>query len=153
MSAISFTERRPQSDQMSQELLALIADHRRTLTGTSLASAARTTVTQSADIINHDCAGVAAFLNITVASGTGGLSHYFGTYDPVSGTGKLLNSAPTAIVATGIYWYCLHPSLTAAFNTSANQLSGGLLPRTFYSYVNVGDASSYTYSVGFVLIP
>jgi hypothetical protein len=152
--ANSFTERRPSKDDSLQEILEKLCDHRRTFEFTALASGARTTTTFGGPFINHDCPGGVLFLNITVASGTGGLQVAFVGIDPVSGLATQLMALPAAIIATGQYPFFMYPGLTG-FNVAANvkQNSNLVLPRQFYTYVYHGDASSYTYSLGCCLIP
>lgn len=124
--------------------------------GTLLASAARTTSTASSSQTNHGNAGILLWLNITVASGTGGLTLYIQGFDPVSGAAVLLNAAPTAIIATGTYAYELRPGATtagAAGTGRVQQRTAASLPRTWRIEVIHGNGSSYTYSVGYALIP
>lgn len=112
-----------------------------------LASAAHTTTQQSADQSNLSGNSVLVFLNITVASGTGGLTLRILGKDPVSGNYYLLNAAPTAILATGQYGYLLGPGCVSSGGSIA-QTTAGILPKTWAIEVVHGDASSYTYSVG-----
>lgn len=111
---------------------------------TLLASAARTAQTDSADFYNPNWQGAIFLLNVTVASGTGGLTLRIATTDPVSGAVFLLNTAPTAVIATGLTAYAIFPGISGGGLTQAT--SGGL-PDSYRIRVQVGDASSYTYSV------
>ena len=119
---------------------------------TALASAARTATTSSADITNYNGRGVMVFLNVTAASGTGGLTLTIQAKDPVSGNYFNLNANPSAVTSTGNGTvYIVYPStLTAAGNVT--QSTQAVLPRTFRITVTHGDASSYTYSVGASII-
>lgn len=120
-----------------------------------LAASARTTAAASADQTNLGCRGVLVVLNITAASGTGGLTLLIKGKDSVSNAYYQLNASPTAIIATGIYVYELYPGSSTAGSagtTLVNQRTAGVLPRTWRINVNVGDASSYTYSVSAVTI-
>jgi hypothetical protein len=117
------------------------------LEGTALASAARAAQTESADIVNVNCRGAVIFLNVTAASGTGGLQVVVRGKDPVSGAYVNLNNVPTAVIATGLLVYTFYPGATAVGAATFQ----GVLPRTFRIRVIHGDASSYTYSVGYSL--
>ena len=123
--------------------------------GTLLASAARTANASSANQTNHGIKGVIAYLNVTVASGTGGLGLRFQTFDPVSGSGINLNAAPTNITATGVYAYEIRPGATtagAAGTGNVQQRTSSAIPHTWRVTVTHADASSYTYSVGYALL-
>lgn len=125
------------------------------LEGTALASATRTASTSSPNIINNNARGIIVFLNVTAASGTGGLQVLVQSIDPVSGVGVQHNASPTAITATGVYAYAVYPGASApgvAGPNLVNQRTAGELARTFRIRVVHGDASSYTYSVGYSLI-
>lgn len=118
--------------------------------GTALASAARTATANSADISNVNARGVMVFLNVTAASGTGGLVVRVQAKDPVSGQYMNINAAPTAITANGSTLYIVYPGSSG---TGAAALSTAMvIPRTFRISVTHNDASSYTYSVGYSLI-
>jgi hypothetical protein len=118
----------------------------------ALASAARTAQATSANLINYTCRGAFIILNVTAASGTGGLSARFQSVDPISGSVLSIGAAPTAVIATGITTYLVYPGATTGA-IGATQSTNGIIPRTFRVLVGVGDASSYTYSVGVTLIP
>jgi hypothetical protein len=118
---------------------------------TALSSAARTATTSSADQTNYNARGLAVFLNVTAASGSGGLQVRVQGKDPVSGNYFNLNAAPTAITATGQYAYALYPGAATAAG-DVQQTTQQVLPRTFRITVTHGDGSSYTYSVGYSLI-
>lgn len=124
--------------------------------GTLLTSAARTAETASAVQTNYGCVGVIAVLNITVASGTGGLILRFVATDPTSTNPIVLNvDISPAITTTGRYGFELSPgSSTAAAggNGFLHQRTAGRLPLTWHARITVGDASSYTYSVGYMLL-
>lgn len=124
---------------------------RNNVEGVALASAARTASTASPDITNHNARGIMVMLDVTAASGTGGLQVRVQAKDPVSGNYLGINSAPTAITAVGMRVYVLYPGANTT-NTGIAQVSGQLVPRTFRIFVSHGDGSSYTYSVGYALI-
>jgi len=123
--------------------------------GTLLASAARTTSTSSPFQTNYNAAGVFVVLNVTAASGTGGLTVKIWARDTYSSTSIQLNPDPTAITAIGRYGYMLYPGASASGIAGAgwvNQFIPAALPRTWYVEVRHGDTSSYTYSVSYALM-
>lgn len=123
---------------------------------TLLSSAARTANTASSDQTNHSSRGVLIMLNITVASGTGGLSMNIQGKDSISGAYFRINPAPAAITATGLYVYEVYPGSSTAGSAGAslvNQRTAAVMPRTWRINVGHGDSSSYTYSVACCLIP
>lgn len=123
--------------------------------GTLLASAARTATTVSAVQTNHNARGVLIHLNITEASGLGGLRVHIESVDPVSGGFAWLNPNPTAITATGLYLYEVSPGGSTAGAAGAgivNQRTAGSVPRFWRVNVEHGDVTSYTYSLGYSLI-
>lgn len=109
-----------------------------------LASAARTVQTDSADQLNSNWLGAYFLLNVTVASGTGGLILRIATTDPASGAVFLLNTAPAAVIAPGLTVYAIYPGIATGGVTQATSL---MLPDSYRIRVQVGDATSYTYSV------
>lgn len=115
---------------------------------TVLTSAARTTAQTQADQDNAGARGIAVILDITAASGTGGLTLEIDGLDPTSGKYFALLTG-TAKTTTGTTVYRVYPGLTA----SANATASDVLPKTWRTKISVGDASSYTYSVGAVLLP
>lgn len=117
-----------------------------------LASAARTATTASAAFVETQHTCIRVYLNITVASGTGGLQPQIRGYDKVSGSPVAVTVGGTAIVATGLYVYEMMPSA----NVAAGQVKesvGRYLPYKWDVNVVHGDASSYTYSLSCELIP
>lgn len=124
--------------------------------GTLLASATRNTTTYSPDQINYNSRGVHVILNVTAASGTGGLQIVIHGKDPVSLIYYELNPTPTAITATGLYIYELYPGASSPAPGSTNQWvvqrTAASLPRIWRVGIAHGDATNYTYSVAFELI-
>lgn len=116
-----------------------------------IASAARTATNNSATQVNFNHTGVQFFLDVTVASGTGGLQLFLRGRDPASGKMIQLNTPPTAITAVGTYVFEFRPGATA-FNDTTRLSVSIQLPRQFDVQVVHGDATSYTYSVGQVLL-
>lgn len=121
---------------------------RNNIEGTALASASRAVTTSSVDITNYNHRGIIFFLNVTVASGTGGLQLSIQVKDPISGLYVGLNALPAAVTTTGVRAYSFYPGISAV----GTQGTSGALSRTFRIQVIVGDATSYTYSVGYSLI-
>jgi hypothetical protein len=115
---------------------------------TALTSAARTSQTVSANLTNYNATGLAVFIDVTVASGTGGLTIVVQGIDPISGTAVTIFTASAALTTTGTRMYTLYPGITVG----GNQAQSSVIPRTFRILVNHGDASSYTYSVGYSLL-
>jgi hypothetical protein len=120
--------------------------------GTLLASVARTTGASAANQTNHNAKGVQVVLNITAASGTGGLLLFIRGVDPISGTMYNINATPAAIIATGIYVFDLYPGASGTIANNITQRTAGLLPKIWFVRINPGDASSYTYSIAYSLI-
>ena len=112
---------------------------------TVLPGATRSATVQSPDFTNNNFRGVMIFLNITAASGTGGLTLRVQARDPVSGNYFALHAAPAAVVATGLQVYVLYPGVTGGAVSQPTQI---ILPRTWRVQVTHGDATNYTYSVG-----
>ena len=115
-------------------------------------SAARTSRPTSPIITNPGYSGMNLYLNITAASGIGGLVPQMYYIDPVSGTTSLQGVfGVTARTATGLFVYTLYPA------SGLLTLNGGaaviILPSNYQLTVSHGDASSYTYSVGIQLLP
>lgn len=117
-------------------------------TGISLlASAARTATTSTAAQPGDYQRGVLVVLKITAASGTGGLQTQVEVQDAVTGDWVALNTAPTAVTATGTKTYLVYPGATGGAVTQATSLPVG---GTWRVTVTAGDSSSYTYSVAAV---
>jgi hypothetical protein len=111
-----------------------------------IASSAYTTSQQSADQVNLGSSSILAYLNVSAASGTGGLTLRIEGKDSVSGNYFYLNAAPTAVQATGQYGYVLGPGCVSS-GGSIQQTTASILPKTWRIWVAVGDSSNYTYSV------
>lgn len=123
--------------------------------GILLASGERSVNTSSANIVNYNAKGIIVFLNTTIASGTGGIKVLILGIDPITGKTIQLNADPTALVGVGVYGYILYPG--SSITTGAGQYfvvqnTLSVLPRTFKINVSHGDATNYTYSVGYSLI-
>jgi hypothetical protein len=111
-----------------------------------LASAARTATVaspQQKDAVLECCR---VYLNVTAASGTGGLTPQFRGYDRVSASAVALSAGGSAITATGLYVYEMMPNPRTAFG-NVKESVGCFLPYVWDFQITVGDSSSYTYSV------
>lgn len=111
-----------------------------------LASAARTVATACPVQNDSGARALRLYLNITVASGTGGLQPIIRGYDKISGATVNLTTGGAAIVATGCYCYELALSVGAAAGNVKECVSKAA-PVQWDVSVAVGDASSYTYSL------
>src|SRR5262249_33321353 len=87
---------------------------RANVNATLLASAARTSTTSVSDQTNYNGVGVLVWLDVTAASGSGGLQVVIEGKDPVSGNYVQLNDTPTAVTATGTKLYLLYPDAATA---------------------------------------
>lgn len=134
---------------------------------TALVSAARTTAqtivgrtlidptfnnsdSRLAQSIIPEASGLIAYLNITAASGTGGLSLVLEEQDPVSGTWNQL-AATTGTTSTGLVTLKIKPAIAAIAASATKVASQDILPPIWRLRVAVGDSSNYTYSLGVVL--
>lgn len=114
----------------------------------ALESAARTSTTTTGSYV---IAGqtLIVYLNVTAASGTGGLQVRILGVDPASGNTFALNAAPTAVTATGSYAYVIGRGITSyGGSVPATGITATALPSTIKIQVTHSDSSSYTYSVG-----
>jgi hypothetical protein len=112
-----------------------------------LASATRTATTIAGPFTEQFHRVLRLYLNVTAASGTGGLTVQLRGYDPVSGVAAPLNSGGGAITAIGMYVF--------EFGLAESTISGAVhdadarpLPTVFDVQVTHGDATNYTYSLG-----
>jgi len=112
-----------------------------------LASAARTTSANGADRTNQTCRGFKLVIDMTAVPGVDTVTFTVQGKDPASGKYYTL-LASGAIVAASTVVLSLYPALTAAANAVANDI----LPRTFRVITTHSAASSFTYSVGMILI-
>ena len=126
--------------------------------GTLLVSAARTTTTSTNAIDGWGWRGIIAFLNVTAASGTGGLVLYIEHQDPVSGLWAVTAvQSAAAIQTTGLRPYLMGQGISLGSNFGAAGAPvfsdrGHILSSSFRFRVVHSDASSYTYSLGYELL-
>jgi hypothetical protein len=112
-----------------------------------LPSATRTSTTTSADQDNPYWKGLVVYLNITQASGTGGIQLNVQFKDPASGT-YVVMLQDSVRTTTGFHKFILYP----ASNLAGDVATVAPLSRTWNIQVSHGDSSNYTYSVGASLI-
>lgn len=115
-----------------------------------LPSAARTATTTWVAPENKRHAGVLVILNVTAASGTGGLTLHIQDLDPISGNAIDVLVDTAAITANGTYAFELNPAEGTAGN-GVRIASSRRLSRDWQIKIAVGDSSSYTYSVSATL--
>lgn len=111
-----------------------------------LTSAARTIATTGSARTNFNSKQVQCVLNVTVASGTGGLQMVIQGQDSISTNWYNLNNTPTAVTGTGTFVYEVGQNQGVSTG-GVTQRTSGMVPRVIRVNVLVGDASSYTYSV------
>lgn len=143
----------PQTSDNERELLSRLCAGN--LVATALASAARTVTTLSTSQSSRGFSGILLHLNVTAASGTGGLTLRLVAVDPVTGASSGLAALTGAVTTVGHRTLAVGPGLGAA-SGAAVVSSGAIglpLPMTFQIQVIHGDASIYTYSVTYELLP
>jgi len=119
-------------------------------TQTVFASAARTSTVISAAIPTYNAKVAVVLLNVTVASGTGGLQvrYYWASVALAQ-----LNALPTAVITTGPFVYVLgvEASTGTGIPVAVPQICNVPVPDSIEIQIVHGDASSYTYSVTLLL--
>lgn len=121
--------------------------------GTIYPSAARTATPAAVTLINPGYRGVVLSLDVTIASGTGGLTVNVSQIDPATGEAMAINGGGAAIttVRAATYWVCAGASgSTGAIH---DLTAVPLPPGSWQVQVAHGDASSYTYSLGYQMLP
>lgn len=94
--------------------------------------------------------GVRVYLDITAASGTGGLSVILRAVGP-RGTIAPLNTGGSPQTTTGLKVYDFYPNAAAAAAGVVDAASRRL-PKLFELAVTAGDGSSYTYQLDYELL-
>lgn len=119
---------------------------------TVLASSARTATTLSGVLPTYNARIAMVLLNVTVASGTGGVFVRFWWNSPTGNVQLNSNSTPQTVANT--YVFILGTPASAALGHAANviQACNVPLPNSIVVQVTHGDASSYTYSVSMCLL-
>jgi len=127
--------------------------------GAALAQLARTALGSSPLLANPNHRGVLCTLNIPASgapvapSAAAGLQLGIYGVDPLGGGLYQLNPVPPKVVAAGLYGYALYPSPPpAALPPGLQQVTPGILPRTWAIQVAAGDATPIAYSVSFALV-
>jgi hypothetical protein len=110
-----------------------------------LPSASRTTTQTSVDLINPNCRCLDVTLDMTVI-GTGSVTITINKKDSASGKYVLL-LAGAAVTTNTVNRYRIHPNLTAA----ANSIAQDQVPAIFQIVVTANNANAATYSVGYSL--
>jgi hypothetical protein len=121
---------------------------------TLLASASRTSTTNSADVINTIYKGVLVWLNVTVVPGIQTITPAIQVKDPVSGGYATIVAPAAGIVGTGLYLLSAYPSagnllagLTAFFSNTV------YLPQTWRVSITHSGAGGFSYSVAYQFLP
>jgi hypothetical protein len=155
MSDLALSTRVPQDTDTERLLLArLLASAAVKTTGTGLASAARTATTMTADITTNGYRGIVVYLGVSAASGTGGLTLRIRGKDPVTGNYFSLTQDSATRTTTGSWTMSMGAGASAPSGAAlTGSVTGFFLPDTIRLEVAHGDASSYTYSVGYCLVP
>ena len=120
---------------------------------TLLASALRTATVNSADQVNVNARGVLLILNVSAASGTGGLVVRLFAKDPATGNYVQCNSSPAAVTAVGTFGYLVYGGAAGAANFVMSQLSNAPVARIWRAQVAHNDGSNYTYSLAAIPVP
>jgi hypothetical protein len=126
--------------------------------GVLLASAARTATTSTSNISVGNCSAVMLYLNVSAASGTGGLKLRINCIDQISGNSVGAYSANSAILAVGQVMMVFGKGLgninnVTAAGVGATATIGIPVPAAFRVDVIHGDSSSYTYSLNYETVP
>lgn len=114
------------------------------------ASGAQTASQSSPTFQNTAYKGAILYLDITAASGTGGLTPELLAVDPVSGASEIISTIGTAKTATGLFVYAIYPATGMA--TSDGGVLDYPLPANFIIKISAGDSTSYTYSLSMDLL-
>lgn len=96
--------------------------------------------------------GVLLIIDVSVASGTGGLQTVLVLEDPVSGN-HIAPALPVAVTAVGRWGYLYYPGATNGTNGTIISNNIPLATRRWLGQVTHGDASSYTYTLSYTLLP
>mgnify|MGYP006268594393 CR=1 FL=1 len=127
---------------------------RRRTQAAALTSAARTATTQSADISAIGYKGVIVMLNITVASGTGGLQVRVRYKDTVSSSYILVSASASSFTTVLTVNHQYGEGIGGNSNATLGNggVGSGYLTDTIRIEIFHADASSYTYNVNYVLV-
>lgn len=116
----------------------------RNISGTLLASAARTATASSPDQTNYNGRGVRIFINVTVHAVSAAIVPTIEVKDPVSGVYTAIATG-ASITGTGHTVITVFPGVTVAANLAISNALGKIWRVT----MTPGNANSATYSVGY----
>lgn len=88
-------------------------------------------------------------LNITAASGTGGLQVQFRIYDKYGNGPAALGTGGPGMHATGLYIFEIGPASAGAGSGPVIESQSRTLPQKWDALVTHQDSSNYTYSLAF----
>ncbi len=111
-----------------------------------LRSAVYTASHSSPVIVERAAQSARFYLNVTQASGTGGLTFTLRGYDLASGLPFIVVADSAPIVATGLYLFEVAPAVATAGGNLRVSFSA-LLPIAYDVLMVHGDATNYTYSL------
>lgn len=156
MSEITFTSRLPDSADSERQLLARMLAG--SISSVALASGARTSNTTTSKIQSVGFRGLITYLDVTAASGTGGLRVGLVYCDPISSAERLLVVASNPVTTTGLTQIVWGEGCAAGAGVTLNAAAGQgyvgiMLPKHFRVLVTHGDASSYTYALNLEFVP
>ena len=129
-----------------------VAVYRNTEPRSALLLATRTAYTQSSTIIADGFKGVHWWIDVTAASGTGGLTMQLITIDPIRNTilgGFIFHTAINSVILASGFIY------PGARENQTNNIIASLpliVPPRFRFSIIHADASNYTYSLNYAFI-
>lgn len=112
---------------------------------TLLASAARTTNTNSSDQINYNWRGFLLIVDVSSA-GTGSITPSIQVKDSISGNYKTIWTAAAALTANGTAVYAFYPGANAIGTLTYTELVQAFVGRTWRLVMTHNNANSITYS-------
>lgn len=112
---------------------------------TLLASAARTTTTNSADQTNYNHRGLLLTVDVSSA-GTGSITPSIQVKDSISGNYKTIWTAAAALTANGTAVYAFYPGANAIGTLTYTELVQAFVGRTWRLVMTHNNANSITYS-------
>lgn len=159
----TFTVTAPELGDTTERLLAKllsIQSGSSVTRGTLLASATRTATTSTAEQNWSGKRAVFFFLNVSSASGTGGLTFLLEYQDPITSTWiPVCAQSAAAAVTTGLRPFMVGQGIAAGNNMTLSPAGlgtigdrGMALSSKTRVRITHGDATNYTYSLGYELI-
>lgn len=119
----------------------------RNISGTLLASAARTATVSSSDIQAYNAKGVRVFINVTVDGAAASVVPTITVKDPVSGVYTAVLTG-AAIAATGHTVLTVYPGATVVAGVTLSTVIG----KTWRVTMTHADTDAITYSVGYQML-